>query len=354
MRPDLTIRIANRPIGSAHPLYVIAEIGLNHGGSRDAARALVDAAAKAGAAAVKVQSLRADRLVSADCPAPAHVRVSSLREFFRRFELDEEAHRAVAERARRSGLAFIATPFDLDLVDMLERVGCDAYKIASGDLTHLPLIARVAQTGKPIVISTGMGSLDEVSAAVATARRAGARELALLHCVSAYPVPPGSQNLRAIEELQRTFGVPVGLSDHGSDALDVVVAVALGAVVYEKHLVLEGDAEAADLAVSATSRQLAAAIDAAERARRALGHGRKVCVPAEAPNRAPSRRSLYAARDLGAGEVIDPGAVVALRPAAGLDPGWWPALVGQRARRPIARGTPFREEDVGGVCRSTC
>ncbi len=171
----MPIRIAGRSVGAGEPLFAIAEIGLNHGGSQDEALALVDAAARAGASAVKLQTLRADGLVAGHCPAPAHVEARSLRDFFRQFELDEEAHRAVATRARAHGLAFMSTPFDLDAVEMLERVGVDAFKIASGDLTFVSLIRRVAATGKPIVLSTGMSTLAEAASAAACAREAGAR-----------------------------------------------------------------------------------------------------------------------------------------------------------------------------------
>jgi N,N'-diacetyllegionaminate synthase len=153
------IRIAGRTIGPEAPLFVIAEIGLNHGGSPDEALRLVDAAARSGASAVKLQTLFADGLVASHCPAPAHVAADSLRDFFRQFELDEPAHGRVAARARRAGLAVMSTPFDETAVDLLERIGVDAYKVASGDLTHVGLIRRIAMTGKPMVLSTGMSTI---------------------------------------------------------------------------------------------------------------------------------------------------------------------------------------------------
>jgi sialic acid synthase SpsE len=342
----MRMTIAGRPVGGDSPLFVIAEIGLNHGGSVRDALALVDAAAHAGASAVKLQSLRGETLVAASCPPPAHVECESLREFFGVFELDESAHASVAARARERGLAFMSTPFDLDAVDMLVRLGCDAIKIASGDLTHHALIARAAATGLPLVISTGMSELEEVRAAVACARDAGARDIALLHCVSAYPVPAGSQNLRAIATLAAEFGVPAGLSDHGTDPLDIAVAVALGASLYEKHIVLDGDRGAIDAAVSATGRQLQVLVRSAERARRALGDGRRTCLPAEQPNRIPSRRGLYAARPLEPGEIVSPSDVVALRPAEGLGAEHWRALQGVRLTRRVAMGAPFAESDL--------
>jgi sialic acid synthase SpsE len=342
----MSLSIANRTVGPGQPLFTIAEIGLNHGGSVGAALALVDAAAAAGASAIKLQSLRADTLVAPSAPPPAHVACGSLREFFRQFELDRQAHRTIAARARANGLAFLATPFDEEMVDLLVSLDCDAFKIASGDVTHVRLIDRVARTGRPVIISTGMSSLAEVSAAVRVALEAGADEIALLHCVSAYPVPAGQQNLRAITELRRTFGVPVGLSDHGTSPCDLAAAVALGASLYEKHLMLEDDHKPIDAPVSVTPAQFAALVRDAEHVRKALGDGRKVCQPAECVNVVPSRRSLYAARALRAGETVTEDALLALRPATGLHPARWRELVGQRLRRDLAAGAPFLEDDL--------
>ncbi len=338
--------IAGRTIGHGSPLFVIAELGLNHGGSPEQALRLVEAAARAGASAVKLQTLTGATLVAPDCPAPAHVAAASLGDFFRQFELDAEAHAEVARLARARGLAFMSTPFSLEAVDLLEAVGVDAYKIASGDLTNAPLLERVAATGRPVVLSTGLATLDEVGDALAILRRAGARDVALLHCVSAYPVPQGAENLGAIATLAREFGVPVGLSDHGTDPIAAALTVALGGAIYEKHLVLAPDGHEIDAAVSATPDTLAALIGVAERARRALGDGRKVCLSAERPNLAASRRSLHAARALSAGEVVAAGDLIALRPGHGVDPRRWRELVGRPVRRAMRVGERFVEADL--------
>jgi sialic acid synthase SpsE len=337
----LPIQIARRTVGCGAPLFVIAEIGLNHGGSRDHALALVEAAADAGASAIKLQTLRGRLLVAPHCPAPRHVPASTLVEFFGQFELDEAAHRAVVARARARGLAVMSTPFDLEAVDLLERVGVDAYKIASGDVTFHQLIARVARTGKPIVISTGMSNLVEVGDAVACARAHGAAALGLLHCVSAYPVPAGAENLRAISTLAAACGVPVGLSDHSTYPEAAIVAVALGASLYERHLVLGPASDSIDAAVSSTPAELAGIVAAAARASAALGTGAKGCAPAEAGNRDASRRGLYATRALPAGHVLGEEDVVALRPVTSMDARRWWELVGARLTQPIAAGAAF-------------
>jgi len=332
-------------VGAGHPLFVIAEIGLNHGGSVDRALALVDAAAAAGASAVKLQTLFASDLVAPSCPAPAHVRCASLREFFSTFELDEDAHRRVIARARQHGLAVMATPFSLAAVELLARLGIDAFKIASGDLTWDGLIERAAAAGAPLVISTGMGTLDEAAHAVNLVRQCGGGNVAVLHCVSAYPPPRGSENLKAIATLCRALRVPVGLSDHGADTFAATLAVALGASLYERHLVLAHGDGSIDDAVSSTAEELAETIHAAARASLAMGTGDKVCLPAEAVNVAASRRALYAIRDLPPGHVVTADDVIALRPGTGLAPGRLRALVGSRLARAVAAGHPFQEDD---------
>jgi sialic acid synthase SpsE len=338
--------IGHQRVGPGEPVYVIAEIGLNHGGSRDKALEMVDAAAFAGASAIKLQTLDARRLVAGNCPAPIHLTASSLREFFAAFELDGDTHQAMVERARRHGLGVLTTPLAETALTMLEPLALDGYKIASGDLTYHALIAAVARTGRPLVISTGMASLWEVSAALDVAREAGASDLALLHCVSAYPTPVASQNLRAISTLAETFGVPVGLSDHGSGLSAALPALALGACIYERHLVLEGDEDAIDRAVSSTPAELKALITSFEETRQALGDGHKVCQPAEAANVRASRRGLYARRALRAGEIITEGDVAVLRPVSALAPWDMPLLIGRRVSRSMREGEAFAVVDV--------
>lgn len=340
--------IGGRPIGREHDPFVIAEIGLNHDGLPERALALVDAAAEAGAHAVKLQSLRAATLV-ANAPASlAHVDAASLREVFSRYELDEAAHAAVAARAWQRGLAFLSTPFDEAAVDMLVRLGCDAVKIASGDLTHHRLIARAARTGRPLILSTGLSLMEEVIAAVRCARDAGASSIALLHCVSAYPVPDDQQNLAAIATLASATGLPVGLSDHSRHGADAGLAVALGLAIYERHIKADDDDQVIDAAVSSSPAQLRTIVEAMRRARLALGTGRREPQPAELPNLQGSRRGLYAARALPPGHLIEDEDLVALRPATGIDASRRHELIGLRTRRALAEGEAFVLDDLAG------
>jgi sialic acid synthase SpsE len=240
----------------------------------------------------------------------------------------------------------MTTPFAENVVPSLDTIGFDAYKIASGDLTYDGLIAVAARTGQPLVISTGMSALPEIAHAVRVAENAGGRDIALLHCVSAYPAPLDAQNLRAVLTLIDAFRLPTGLSDHGSGLASAVASVAFGSCIYERHLVLDGDDEAIDKAVSSTPDELRAIVTAMDHARRALGTGEKVCQPAEAVNVEASRRGLYAARTVRAGETISADAVIALRPATDVPPSRISELVGTTATRAIAAGSAFLASDL--------
>lgn len=346
-----SIAIGGRRVAEDVPPFIVAEIGINHGGSIDRAIALVEAAARAGVNAIKLQTIVARDLVSSSGPAPAHLHVGSLTEFFQRFELDERAHKTIFEKARALKLKVMSTPFSERSVEMLVRLGVDAFKIASGDLTFDQLVRRCAGSTKPVVISTGMATADEVARAVTIARRGRAEQIALLHCVSAYPVPRGSENLRAMRAMGEANQVAVGLSDHGDDMFALPTAIGLGACIYERHIVLEGDGEAVDRAVSSTSDQFATAVEVAKRAWTSLGAGTKACLTAEAANIVASRRSLFAARDIPAGTILRAEDFVALRPATGLAPQFLEKLVGRRMLRALPQGQAVTEEhcDLHGM-----
>ncbi len=345
-------RVRSHSVGPDAPMFVIAEIGLNHNGKVDLALRLVDAAARAGVSAVKLQLFEADRLVAAESPSLAHVADASLREVFRRFELDAAACATLVARARSLGLAVIVTPFDLGAVQQCVDLGVDALKIASGDLTHVGLIEAAAATGLPVVLSTGLSTEPDVTRALDWARRAGAHDVALLHCVSAYPTPDDQQNLRAVATLASTFDVPVGLSDHGMGRDAALLACALGAVLYERHLHLPGT-DAIDAAVSSSPDELADIVRAVARGRAALGEGQRRPMPAELPNLEASRRGLYATRSLAAGHVVTADDVVALRPVRTLDASRLHTLIGSRLGRRVEAGSPFDPRDLASPSAAT-
>jgi sialic acid synthase SpsE len=268
-----------------------------------------------------------------------HVQATSLADFFARFELDAAAHGLVAARAHQRGLAFVSTPFDEGAVRMLCDAGCDALKIASGDVTHLRLVETSARTGLPLIVSTGMSSIEDVAIAVECARDAGARHLALLHCVSAYPTPADSANLSAISTLAARFDAPVGLSDHGTDPLAPALAVALGASIYERHFVSSVDDQAVDRVVSSCAEEFADVVEIARRTRALLGHGRKECQAAEAGNVTASRRGVYACGDLATDTPLGEADLQMLRPLSEVPAQRWRELLGRRLRVPVAAGT---------------
>lgn len=347
-----TIRIAGRDIGAGQPVYVVAELSANHHQRFEEALALVHAAKEAGADAVKLQTYTADTL-TLDCDAPPfRVGEGTLWTGRTLYELYQEAYTPwdwqprLAAAAQELGLALFSSPFDDSAVDFLEAMGVPAYKIASFELVDLPLIRRVAATGKPLILSTGMATLAEIDAGVRAARAGGTTELALLKCTSGYPAAPQEMHLRTIPHLAAAFGVPVGLSDHTLGLAVPVAAVSLGACLVEKHLTLDRAAGGPDGAFSLEPREFRAMVDALRVAEAALGQVHYDVSAREAASR-QFRRSLFVVRDVAAGELFTPDNVRSIRPAQGLPPAALPDVLGRPAARAVARGTPLAWDLVG-------
>jgi N,N'-diacetyllegionaminate synthase len=325
---------AGRRIGPSLPVFVIAEAGVNHDGDLDRAKRLAEVAASAGADAVKFQTFNTGRLVSAaagpvhgaSSPAASHI------EMLRRLELPAAAHLELVTHCRHLGITFLSTPFDEESADLLETLDVPAFKISSGDITNVPLLEHVARKYRPVFLSTGMSSHDEVAAAVGVVRAAGNEELALLHCVSTYPADPADCNLRVLETMAVAFGVPVGYSDHTLGIEIAVAAVALGACIIEKHFTLDRRSPGPDHHASLEPAELAALVRAIRNTEAALGHGRKEAVPNEAVNARLARRSLVAARDIPVGTRLTRTLIAVKRPGTGLPPAMLPSLLGRIAR----------------------
>ncbi len=352
--PDCAIEINGRRIGAGSPTYVVAELSGNHHQSFDRAVELVKAAKDAGADAVKIQTYTADTItLDAEgddfrIPGDNTWGGRTLHELYREASTPWEWQPRLQRAALELGLDFFSSPFDPSAVEFLERLNVPAYKVASFELVDVPLIERIARTGKPIILSTGMGSLDEIGAAVTAARAAGATQVALLKCTSAYPAPPEEMNLAAIPSLAGRFGVPVGLSDHSLDPAVPIAAVALGAAIVEKHFILsraEGGPDAAFSLEPGEFRDMVRAIRVVERAR---GTGEPSLTAGEAKNRL-FRRSLYAVADVRAGEPFTERNVRSIRPAYGLPPKDLPRVLGRRAARDIRRGTPLNWDLIVGA-----
>ncbi len=342
-----SFRIADRVIGATGPPFVIAEMSGNHNQSLERALAIVDAAGAAGAHALKIQTYTADTMtLDVDRPEFAIDDPGSLWHGQTLYQLYEQAHtpwawhKPIFDRCRRLGMVGFSTPFDETAVDFLESLEVPVYKIASFENTDLPLIRKVAATGKPMLISTGMASVAELDMSVRAAREAGCRHLVLLKCTSTYPATPENTNIRTIPHLRQLFGCEVGLSDHTMGIGVAVAGVALGATVIEKHFTLARADGGVDSAFSLEPAEFAALVVESGRARQALGEVSYGVTEAEKGS-LKFRRSLYAVRDIAAGEVVTTANVRGIRPGYGLPPRHLESVLGKAVKRDIRRGTPL-------------
>ena len=341
-----TITIGRRPIGPGQPCYIVAELSANHHQRYEQAVELVRAARAAGADAVKLQTYTPDT-ITIDCDAE-HFQIGrgTLWEGKKLYDLYGEActpwewHPRLKALAESLGMACFSSPFDATAVDFLEQLDVPAYKIASFEIVDLPLIRRVARTGKPVIMSTGMASVDEIAEAVAAARAAGVRELALLACSSAYPSPPEAINLRRIPDLAERFDVVSGLSDHTLGIAVPVAAVAMGACVIEKHFCLSRAEPGPDSAFSLEPDELRAMVAAVHTAEKALGRAAYGASDAERASQV-FRRSLFVVKDVKAGERFTSESVRSIRPGNGLHTRHLDEVLGKEATRDIRRGTPL-------------
>jgi N-acetylneuraminate synthase len=326
--------------------YIVAELSANHNRSFDEAVRLVRAAKDSGADAVKLQTYTADTL-TIDCDSEVfRIGKGTIWEGKNLYQLYQEAFtpwewqpklKAIADEI---GIDLFSTPFDESSVDFLEAMGVPAYKIASFEIVDVGLIRKVASTGKPIIMSTGMATLEETSEAIEAARGAGCTKLALLKCTSAYPAPPDEMNLLTIPDMSTRFGVPVGLSDHTLGITAPVAAVALGACIIEKHFTLSRSVPGPDSAFSLEPAEFRAMVDAVRTTEAALGRVNYEVTRHEAPSRV-LRRSLFVVCDVKAGETLTVDNVRSIRPGHGLHPRHLSEVLGRRAARDIARGTPL-------------
>jgi len=347
-----TVEIAGRKIGTDQPPYVIAELSGNHGGSLAHACAIIEAAAAAGADAIKLQTYRPDT-ITLDCDRP-DFRISEGTWAGRRlFDLYAEAHTPwewhapLFACARRAGVTIFSTPFDETAVDLLESLDAPAYKVASFEIVDLPLIERIARTGKPMILSTGMAGPDEIAEAMRAARAGGCATPIVLHCISGYPTPIGETNLRTIGDLAERFDAVVGLSDHTLGITAATVAVALGASVIEKHVTMRRADGGPDAAFSLEPAELQQLVAGCRDAFAALGRPTYALQASERTNRR-FRRSLYAVADIAPGELLTAANVRSIRPGFGLPPKHLGALLGRTAARPIARGDALDWSMVDG------
>jgi len=344
---DPGVQVGARTIGPGEPVFIVAEAGVNHDGELETALELVDAAAQAGADAVKFQTFDPDELVSAGSDLASYQRRgvqgdNGQKEMLSRLRFGKDEHAAIVEHSRKRGIVFLSTPFDHGSAALLARLGVPAFKVGSGELTNLPFLTELTRYSLPILLSTGMSDLDEVGAAVDTIRGHGV-PLVLFHCVSSYPAPDEEANLRAMDAMREAFGVPVGYSDHCL-GLDVsLAAVARDACILERHLTLDRERPGPDHAMSMEPGELRELVERVRALELTLGDGRKRPQPSEEELRIVARRSIVAARPLAAGETLTIDALAIKRPGGGLAPDRLSSLVGARLTKALAADEQLTE-----------
>jgi len=332
------------------PVFLIAEAGVNHNGSLATALGLVDAAAAAGADAVKFQSFHARALATAAAPRAAYQRETTGSSagqlaMLQALELSPDDHRRIAAHCGERGIEFLSAPFDAESVELLATLGLRRLKVPSGELLDVPFLRRVAALGLPLIVSTGMATLSEVGAALAALEAAGCprARVTVLHCTTEYPTPPGDVNLRAMVTMRDTFGVAVGYSDHTEGTVVAVAAATLGASVIEKHLTLDRSQQGPDHRASLEPDAFAELVRGVRTVEAALGDGVKRPTAAELDNAAAARTSIVAARTIAAGEPFTTGNLTTKRPGTGLSPLRWDDLLGRPASRPYEADDPIDE-----------
>jgi N-acetylneuraminate synthase/N,N'-diacetyllegionaminate synthase len=338
---NASFRLGGRVIGGGAATFVIAEAGVNHNGDLSLARRLVAEAATAGVDAVKFQTFRAAALVTPDAPKAAYQSATTgdggvQRDMLAPLELSREAHRVLRDDAVARGMVFFSSPFDEASADLLEALEVELFKVPSGEITNLGLLRHVAAKGRPIVLSTGMSTVEEIEAAVHAVRDAGNPPLALLHCVSAYPAPAEETNLKAMDALRERFGCVVGLSDHTTGIEVAIAAVARGAAIIEKHFTVDKTLPGPDHRASLDLPELTALVRAVRRVEAALGDGVKRCMPCELDTRRVARKSLVAARPLRPGERLTREAIAVKRPGTGISPADLERVIGRTVARALS------------------
>lgn len=344
------IIIEGRRVGPEQPPYIVAEVSANHNGSLERAREIITMAHEQGADAVKLQTYTPDTM-TIDCDRDEFMISEGLWQGYSLYDLYKwaqtpfEWQEELFSHARSLGITVFSTPFDETAVELLNNLDAPAYKIASFENVDLPLIARTAQTHRPLIISTGMADLEEIHTAVECARDNGCRQLALLHCISAYPAPIEQANLRTISDLAGRFGVVVGLSDHTLGTTAAVASIALGASIIEKHVILDRSEGGPDAPFSLEPSELRQLVNETNAAWSALGTPNYERLPAEQPN-VVFRRSIFVVRDIKAGEAFTQENLKIIRPGNGMAPRYYQDILGTRAVRDMKRGDPLTPHDI--------
>lgn len=349
-RQNATIKVGNRFVGDGQPVYVIAEMSANHAGSLERAKEIIHAAKESGADCIKIQTYTPDTL-TINC-SNQYFNVSNgtwkgenLYGLYGKAYTPWDWQGILKEEADKIGIDFLSTPFDTTAVDFLEDLNLAFYKIASFEMVDLPLIEYIASKGKPIIMSTGMGSLEEINEAVQTVYKTGNQQLAILKCSSAYPADPKDMHLSTIADMRNRFRIPVGLSDHSMGSLSAVTAVAMGASIIEKHFCISREIENPDASFSMTPEEFSTMVKEVRAAKEAIGEPTYGVSPQE-ENSVVFRRSIFVVQDIKKGEKLSRDTIRIIRPGYGLKPKYFNDVLGMEAACDLERGTPLLWEHI--------
>ncbi|MEM3173134.1 MAG: N-acetylneuraminate synthase family protein [Candidatus Nitrosotenuis sp.] len=328
----VTITIDNKKIGDGNSIYFVAEAGLNHNGDVKIAKKMIDAAYKCGADAIKFQTYKAESFLSES---------SQYFKFFKDVELDFEEFGELNDYAKSIGLTFFSTPFDVESADYLKQINVPCFKIASSDLTNVPLLSHIAAMNLPMIVSTGLATMQEIQDAVEICNYHGNKSLALLHCVANYPTVPEEANMSSIITMREKFGIPVGYSDNGDSTLVDLVAASIGADIIEKHFTLDRKMEGPDHFFSIDPSSLTSLIQQIRTIEKIRGDGVKIPQQSEINNRNVIRKSLTAAIKIRKGEMLTIENVLVKRPATGIEPKYFSKVIGKQVNKDIEKDTPI-------------
>jgi len=339
-----TIDIHNKKIGDNYPCFIIAEAGVNHNGDLNLAKKMIAVAKKSGADAIKFQTFHADKVVIKTADKAEYQKATtgteeSQYDMIKKLELTDNEFSHLANYSRKKKILFLSTPFDKNSVDVLDEIGVPAFKISSGEITNFPLLTHIAKKSKPVILSTGMSTMDEVAGAVDLLKRNGAPQIAILHCVTSYPAEIQDLNLRVMDTLKNQFNLPVGFSDHSMGIIASIAAVAMGASIIEKHFTLKKTLPGPDHKASLNPKELLSLVNGIRQIEAARGTGIKILTPCEQAIKKVARRSIVSAKTIRAGELIQDTMLEIKRPGTGIDPTCYNNLLNRKARVTIPKDT---------------
>lgn len=333
----MKIKIANKSIGEHNPAFIVAEAGINHNGDLKIAKKIIQKAKDCGADAIKFQTFRAEDLTS---------KKSKFYKIFKKVELDFDDYIELNKYAKSKKIIFFSTPFSNEAVDLLKKIKIPAYKIASGDLTNIPLIKYVAKIKKPIILAIGMANIKEVNSAIQAIKKCGNNKIILMHSVSSYPTPISDVNLNVIETLKEKYPYPIGFSDNGGDLLVPVISIALGSKIIEKHFTIDQKLSGPDHKFSTNPKQFQQLVFNIRNTEKMLGDGIKKCQPSELINRVEARRSVTALKIISKNSKIQRHMINLKRPAKGIEPKYFEKVIGKVVKKVIKADESLKWNDI--------